>query len=133
MKRRIFAGAHTVMDIPLILVFHSIHNPSHPAPSSSPLTPPFLTLQILLPIQPTPRILPDLVIPALPRQLRRRPTPHPALAVEDHFRVGRGLREAEFVFEFLGGQEERVGGGFDGDVEAGGDVAGCVFGGFADV
>lgn len=44
-----------------------------------------------------------------------------------------GLFKPEFVFEFVGGHEEGVWSGADGDVDGGGDVASLKFGGFADV
>lgn len=44
-----------------------------------------------------------------------------------------GLFKPEFVFELVGGHEEGVWSGADGDVDGGGNVAGFEFGGFADV
>lgn len=108
------------------------------------------------PIHPTPIIHPHPggIIPRLQRQLRRRARPHARLAVEhdrfilDVLRLARlvdlevllrgrgdaGFGKAEPGFEFLGGEEEGVGLGGEGDGERGGDdPRGGELGGFADV
>lgn len=66
-------------------------------------------------------------------QLRSRAAPHPRPAIEHHLLVLGRFREAEAVFELLFRQEDGVRLGFDGDVDRGRDVAGLVFGRFADV
>ena len=86
-----------------------------------------------LPIRPTAPILPDICIPALPRNLRRRTTPYPRLAEEHHGVVERGFREAEAVEEFLGREEQGVGLRGYGDVVRGWDAVCGEFGGLADV
>lgn len=88
---------------------------------------------LLFPIQPAASVLADVLIPVLLCQLRGRATPHAAAAVEDDLLVRGRLLEAELVPEFFGGEEVGVRGGLDGDVDGGGDVAGLVFVGFADV
>lgn len=88
---------------------------------------------MLLPIQPAPAVLADILVTMLLRQLCGSTTPHAAAAVEHDLLVRRRLLEAEAIFEFLFGQEVGVGIRFDGYVDRGGDVAGLVFVGFADV
>lgn len=88
---------------------------------------------IPLPVQPTPPILAHILIPRLLRQLRGRTTPHARLAIKHNLLIQRGFLEPEAVFEFLGGEQQRVGLRGDGDVERCGDAVCGELGGFADV
>lgn len=106
-----------------------IHPFSFPLRYLIPLTPPTL----LTPLQPTPSILTNVLITNLPCQFRRRRTSNTRFAVKHQLLICSGLFKPEFVFELVGGHEEGVWSGADGNVDGGGDVAGFEFGGFADV
>lgn len=85
------------------------------------------------PIIPAPRILAHIRIPSLPRNARRSPAPHARLAEENHLLSRRRLLEAELVFELVGGEEERIRAGGDGQVDGGGDAVFAELVRFADV
>ena len=106
-----------------------IHPFSFPLRYLISLTPPTL----LTPLQPTPSILTNVLITNLPCQFRRRRTSNTSFAVKHQLLICSGLFKPEFVFELVGGHEEGVWSGADGDVDGGGDVAGFEFGGFADI
>ena len=85
------------------------------------------------PIIPAPGILAHIRIPSLLRNARRSPAPHPRLAEENHLLARRRLLEAELVLEVVGGEEERIRMGGDGQVDGGGDAVFAELVRFADV
>jgi hypothetical protein len=105
-------------------------NLSPPSHTSSRLT---SLPTLILPIHPTALVLGNILIPILPRQVRRRRAPHARFAIKHQLLLERRLAEAKTVLELGFVQEHGVGLGFDRDVDRAGDETGLVLGGLADV
>jgi hypothetical protein len=106
------------------------HQPFPSQPTSSRLT---SLPTIILPIHPTALVLGNILIPILPRQIRRRRAPHARLAIKHQLLLHRRLAEAKAILELSFVQEHGVGLRFDRDVDRAGDETGLVLGGLADV
>ena len=81
---------------------------------------------IVLPIHPASLILGNILVPILPRQIRRRRAPHARFTVEHQLLIHRRLAEAKAVLELGFVQEHGVRLGLDWDVDRAGDETSLV-------
>jgi len=88
----------------------------------------------LVPVQPTPRILPYLLPPRLPRQFCRSSTPHTCLTVEYHLLLLPRPLKPKPILKLFRGYKERIRLGRDGNVYRARNRARCLqLGGLAGI